>query len=59
MGQMKGMEEIRIKCRLNKVGQKEGIEIEALADTGAVMTLLPEDFVDNLGFERNGKAIVA
>lgn len=53
------MGEIRVKCRLNKVGEKKGIEIDALVDTGAVMTLLPEDLVDSLGLERNGKVVVS
>lgn len=49
------MGEVRTKCTLVKVGQKQGMEIDALVDTSAVMTLLPEDLVDTLGLERNGK----
>ena len=53
------MGEVRTKCTLVKVGQKQGVEIDALVDTGAVMTLLPEDLVDTLGLERNGKVVVS
>lgn len=54
------MGEIRAKCQLAKLGGKKApIEIDALVDTGAVMILLPEDLVDTLGLERNGKVVVA
>ena len=41
--------------------QKWGIrhcEIDALVDTGAVMSLLPQDLVEKLGLQINGKTIV-
>lgn len=54
------MGEIRAKCQLAKVGgKKKAIEIDALVDTGAVMTLLPEDLVDGLELERDGKVVVS
>jgi predicted aspartyl protease len=34
-------------------------ELEAVVDTGAVMTLLPQDLVEALGLEIFGKAVVA
>src|SRR5712692_10240124 len=34
------------------------VELDALVDTGAVMTLLPQDVVDALGLPLNGKIIV-
>ena len=53
------MGEVRAKCWLVKVGGKgKPVEIDALVDTGAVMTLLPEDLADSLGLERNGKVVV-
>ncbi len=33
--------------------------VDALIDTGAVMVLLPQDFVESLGLKKNGKAIVS
>jgi predicted aspartyl protease len=33
------------------------VELDALVDTGAVMTLLPQDVVDALGLPLNGKLI--
>ncbi|MBI4237167.1 MAG: retroviral-like aspartic protease family protein [Deltaproteobacteria bacterium] len=54
------MGEVRAICQLAKVGhQGATIEVDALVDTGAVMVLLPEDLVDALGLERNGKVVVA
>ena len=35
-----------------------GAEIDAMVDTGAVMTLLPQDVVEALGLEKIDKAIV-
>ena len=35
-----------------------GMDVDVLVDTGAVMILLPEDLVDTLGLERNGKVVV-
>src|SRR5712692_4481102 len=34
------------------------VELDALVDTGAVMTLLPQDVVDALGLPLDGKIIV-
>ena len=34
------------------------VELDSLVDTGAVMTLLPEDVVDILGLPRDGRIIV-
>ena|SRR5437867_9831627 len=34
------------------------VELDALVDTGAVMTLLPQDVVDTLGLPIDGKIIV-
>ncbi|MBU2573947.1 MAG: aspartyl protease family protein [Elusimicrobia bacterium] len=69
------MGEIRVKVRLEngvdillqkkgKKGKKGGknirtAEVEAIVDTGAVMMLLPQDLVDNLGLDIIGKTIVA
>ncbi len=65
------MGEIRAKVRLenwedrtlSKAGviKKEKIrirEIEAVVDTGAVMVLLPQDIVEDLGLEITGRFIV-
>src|SRR5438067_1682285 len=35
------------------------VEIDALVDTGAVMTLLPEDVVEELGLQLDGKITVS
>jgi clan AA aspartic protease len=35
------------------------IEVDALVDTGAVMTLLPEDVVEQLGLQLDGKITVS
>ena len=52
------MGEVRVQCHLAKVGQKKGMDVDVLVDTGAVMILLPEDLVDAFGLERNGKVVV-
>lgn len=67
----KVMGEIRAKMRLESEADrvlfrsgfipKKGIrvqEIEAVVDTGAVMTLLPQDLVEALGLETIGSVIV-
>jgi clan AA aspartic protease len=66
------MGEIRVKLELENSGdrylcQKNFIQedrvrkivIDALVDTGAVMLLLPQDRVEELGLEKGEKAIVA
>ena len=66
------MGEIRVKVLLenhdDRVLWKRGVlaekdirgrEIEAVADTGAVMTLLPQDLVETLGLEITGRVVVA
>ena len=65
------MGEARITVKLENDGDlvrfKEGMieveairrtEIDAMVDTGAVMTLLPQDVVEALGLEKIDKAIV-
>ena len=65
------MGEIRTKVRLENmedralckagVVRKEDVrvrEIEAVVDTGAVMVLLPQDLVEDLGLEISGRFIV-
>ena len=65
------MGEIRIKVRLENagdmrlkdagrldVGKVRSVEIEAVADTGAVLTLLPQDLVENLGLVKIDKTVV-
>jgi clan AA aspartic protease len=44
-----------------KIGKQEirHIEAEALVDTGAVMLLLPQDVVEELGLKKTDKAIVS
>lgn len=55
-----GMGEVRVQCQIAKVGSKRSTtSVDALVDTGAVMILLPEDLVDALELERNGKAVVS
>lgn len=66
------MGEIRVKVRLenrdDRVLSKAGHlpassvrvqEVEAVVDTGAVMLLLPQDLVENLGLEKIGQVIVS
>jgi len=65
------MGEIKVKIRLenardlifkeeNRLGKQKvrSADIEAVVDTGAVMMLLPQDLVENLGLEMAGKTIV-
>lgn len=66
------MGEIKVRVRLENAWdlhlQGEGnlgdrrvrsAEVEAVVDTGAVMMLLPQDLVENLGLDLAGKTIVA
>ena len=66
------MGEIKVKVLLenhdDRVLWKRGVlaekdiraqEIEAVADTGAVVTLLPQDLVEALGLEITGRVVVA
>jgi len=66
------MGEIRVKLELENSGDRylcqknfikedevRKITVEALVDTGAVMLLLPQDMVEELGLEKSDKAIVA
>jgi clan AA aspartic protease len=39
-------------------GRVRRLELEALVDTGAVMTLLPQDVVEQLGLPQDGRIIV-
>src|SRR5437868_5153552 len=65
------MEEVRARLVLENQGDRildeaghldrtrvRRIELDALVDTGAVMTLLPQDVVDSLGLPIDGKIIV-
>lgn len=65
------MGEIRTKVRLENNNDKalfkarkitkrkvRALEVEALVDTGAVMMLLPQDLVEDLGLEITGRQIV-
>ena len=55
--------ENQLDVALVKVGQSKEpprrVEVDALVDTGAVMTLLPEDVVEKLGLLLDGKITVA
>jgi predicted aspartyl protease len=66
------MGEVRVKVRLQNDRDRiladaghlarsevRTAEIDALVDTGAVMTLLPQDLVERLGLVLDGKLIVA
>lgn len=48
----------RVLAEVNKGHQVRSTEVDALVDTGAVMTLLPQDLVEKLGLDVNGKVIV-
>ncbi|MBI5245119.1 MAG: retroviral-like aspartic protease family protein [Elusimicrobia bacterium] len=65
------MGEIKVRVRLENAGDlllKErgklgkqkvrAADIEAVVDTGAVMMLLPQDLVENLGLDLAGKTVV-
>lgn len=69
---MKGMGEIRVAVRMENDGdlvryelgqiprdQVRVAEIEAVVDTGAVMILLPQEMVEQLGLRRFDRSIVA
>jgi len=56
------MGEIRVKALLqNESGRgrrRRAVEIDAVVDTGAVMTLLPQEVVEKLGLKLQGTTIV-
>ena len=41
-----------------EIGRIRRVELDALVDTGAIMTLLPQDVVEALGLPLDGKIIV-
>ncbi|MCX5797710.1 MAG: aspartyl protease family protein [Elusimicrobia bacterium] len=66
------MGEIRARVRLENLGDRGAFEagrlaeddirvqdLEAIVDTGAMMTLLPQDLVEALGLKIFGKAVVS
>ena len=42
----------RVELEVGSPGREEFVAVQALVDTGAIYTMLPEDLLDRLGVER-------
>ena len=42
----------RVELEVGSLGREEFVAVQALVDTGAIYTMLPEDLLDGLGVER-------
>lgn len=52
------VDRVLFKRRFIKESEIRWAEVDALVDTGAVLVLLPQDLVEKLGLEFDGKVIV-
>ncbi len=52
------MGHIWVKARISNIDRTRSVEVEALVDTGATLSVVPRRIADELGLEITGKTVV-